>query len=610
MAIYVIRGTLTIDSGSRKAALTFDLLSPKDAGVLEGGQARARTAARWGSALLIALAFAALASIRLDRPGFFDNEGRYAEVAREMLVRHDLVTPEMNETLFLNKPPLMFWLAAGAFALGAADEWARITSVLAGAFSVLLTCRLGARLFDPSTGLLAGAFLATTFGFVLEARALRPDGVLVAAVLAALCCWRAAEDAPETGRGRWLVLGYVALATGFMAKGAVPVAVAAIPVIACTVRDHGWRGLGRLRPLLGLAVFFVVAAPWHVAVAARHPGFAWDYVVNQHLLFAFDKKLPRDSEGDPLIRFWSMFLSRSLPWIALVPLTVREALRGSRRAAPVPAQGSFLCWSWMGGVMLLFSLTPSRLEHYALPALPSVALLAARGWQRLRAGAVGGLGWAWLGAVATAFLAAGGFGIWRGRELLGRLYWIGDTPLLMSLVLATATVALLGGLVLGGSAVLRRPGGVVAGLAVVGIPALAIVVRAQAEVEPVFSWKPLALSIVGRVPDSAEIVFEAPEEYQQVGGLAYYTRRRIAMLEPDGGFTPPTYLEPYRDTLFLTRAEFAQRWNGPDTLAFVSNPQSRRDTPEGLVPGPFHVLARSGDRWLLINRPPNDRSAG
>jgi hypothetical protein len=212
--------------------------------------------------------------------------------------------------------------------------------------------------------------------------------------------------------------------------------------------------------------------------------------------------------------------------------------------------------------------------------------------------------------VATAFLAAGVIGIWRGRELLGRVYWIGDTPLLMSLVLPTATVALLGGLVLAAAAVLRRPGGVVAGLAVVGIPALAIVVRAQAECEPVFSWRPLARSIVARVPDSTEIVFEAPKEYQQVGGLAYYTRRRIALLEPNGGYTPPTYLEPYRATLFLTRDEFARRWNGPDPLAFVSNPQARRDTPEGLVPGPFHVLARSGDRWLLINRPPNDRSAG
>src|SRR5262249_8798348 len=131
---------------SRHARAHVDFCEPmaKDAGVRVGGQGRVG----WGAALVLALVFGTLASIHLDRPGFFDNEGRYAEVAREMLVRHDLVTPEMNQTLFLNKPPLMYWLVAGAFALGANDEWARVASVLAAMVSVFFTCRLGARLFD------------------------------------------------------------------------------------------------------------------------------------------------------------------------------------------------------------------------------------------------------------------------------------------------------------------------------------------------------------------------------------------------------------------------------------------------------------------------------
>lgn len=579
--------------------------------MLEGGQAPSRALVDWGFALLLALAFVALASIRLDRPGFFDNEGRYAEVAREMLLRRDLVTPEMNQTLFLNKPPLMFWLAAGVFALGAWGEWARIASVVTAGLSVLLTWRLGARLFDPAAGLLAGAFLATMFGFVLEARTLRPDGVLVASVAAALCCWRIAEDAIPSRRGSWLALGYTALALGFMAKGAVPVAIAAVPVIACTVRDHGWSGLRRLRPLLGLGVFLLVTGPWHLLVAWRHPGFVWDYVVNQHLLFFLDRKLPRDSEGDTLTHLWVMFASRSLPWIVLLPFSVREALHGRRRDAPVAARASFLCWAWLGGVLLMFSAAPSRLEHYSLPALPAVALLAARGWQRLRAGAVGRVGWTWLAAVAAALVVAGGYGTWRGREMLARVYLLEQLPDLLSLVVPAAVCALLGGAFLAAAVVRRHAAAAAVGLAVVGIPLLAIIVRAQAEVEPFFSWKPLARHIAAQVPAAVEIVFEAPEEYQQVGGLAFYTRRHITLLEPEGGFTPPTYLEPYRDTLFLAREEFARRWNGPDVLAFVSNPQRRRDTPDGIVPGPFHVLARSGDRWLLTNRHPRDvRSAG
>jgi len=199
-------------------------------------------------------------------------------------------------------------------------------------------------------------------------------------------------------------------------------------------------------------------------------------------------------------------------------------------------------------------------------------------------------------------LAGAVFGVLRGREMLEGVYWIAQAPELPRMVLPAAATLLVGGLVLGASALRERAGGVLAGLALMGIPLLAIVLRAQAEVAPMFSWKTLAAHVVAEVPDTVEIVFEAPEEYQQVGGLAFYTGRHITMLEPEGGFTPPTYLQPYRDSLFLPRAEFARRWNGPDALAFVSDPQRRRDTPEGIVPGPFHVLARSGDRWLLSNR--------
>ncbi len=570
--------------------------------MLERGQAVPRAAARWGPALLVALLFGVLVSIHLERPGFFDNEGRYAEVAREMLLRRDLVTPTLNFSLFLNKPPLLYWLAAGAFSLGAVDEWARLVAVLAAALSIVLTCRLGARLFGERTGLLAAGFLATTLGFALEARTLRPDGVLIASVVGALGGWQAAEDAPERRRTWWLALGYLALALGVLAKGLVPMALAGVPVVVCTLRDHGWSGLRRLRPLLGLGILLLVAGPWHVAIALEHPGFAWDYLVNQHLLFFLDKKLPRDSVGDSLTVFWGMFIGRSLPWIVLLPFTVREAFRGLRRGADPVARSSALCWTWVAAVMVPFSLAPSRLEHYSLPALPAVGLLAARGWQRLRAGELGRAAWLWLGTVAAGVLVTSAFGAGWGRDILAGVYWIDQAHGLMSLVLPAAFVLGVGGLALALSVHARKPRALVAAIAGMTIPMLAIVQLAQAEVEPFFSWKPLAKSVLARLPDSVDVVLEAPVEYQLVGGLAFYTKRRITLLEPVD-FTPPTYLERLRDGLFVSRPEFARRWTAAQPLAFISDPQRRRPTPAGLVPGPFHIVDRVGDRWLLTNHP-------
>src|SRR5438477_232757 len=311
----------------------------------------------------LALGAGALLAVRLDVPAFFDNEARYAEVAREMALGGDWISPHLDFTLFLNKPPLVFWLAALVFRVAGPTEWARLVSVGAAVVALLATCRLGALLYGGPAGLVAGLALATSLGFVLEARTLRPDMILTATVVVALLCWQTAERCGAR-RARWLVGLWAALGVGVLAKGLVPLVLAGLPIAAVTLRDHGWRGAARLRPGLGLLVLAAIVVPWHVVAALRHPGFAWDYVVNQHLLFFLDRKLPRDSEGDSLAFFLAAFAGRSVPWILLVPLTVREAVRGAARAAAPPARASFLLWTWAGGLLVFFALAPSPPAWY------------------------------------------------------------------------------------------------------------------------------------------------------------------------------------------------------------------------------------------------------
>lgn len=122
--------------------------------------------------------------------------------------------------------------------------------------------------------------------------------------------------------------------------------------------------------------------------------------------------------------------------------------------------------------------------------------------------------------------------------------------------------------------------------------------RAEVRAEPLFSWRPLAHALTAAVPADTEIVFEAPQEYQLVGGLAYYTEHRITLLAP-AGFVAPTYLAGQTEQMFLARETFVRRWRAGERLAFVSDPQQRRETPDTLVPSPFDVIGRFGDRWVL-----------
>jgi 4-amino-4-deoxy-L-arabinose transferase-like glycosyltransferase len=553
---------------------------------------------RW-TAVGVAMLTGALLSFRLNEPGWFDNEGRFAEMAREMLVRRDWVTPSVNGVPLLTKPPLTQWLVALVYLVTGPSEWARLVSILAAVLTIVLTWRLGTRLFGARTGVVAAVMLATSVGFVLEARTLRPDCLVVLTVTAAIFCWHVAETGAPSRRTGWLVAMYAAMGAGMLAKGLVTPVLAGVPIGVAMLRTHGRAGIGRLRPLLGLAVVGAVVLPWHLAAARANPGFAWDYVVNQHLLFAFDKKEPRDSEGDTLAFFWQAFATRAWPWVTLLPAATAAAPVSTDAADGLPA---IVLWAWLAGVLGLFSLTPSRLEHYSLPALPAVALLGARVWQRADERGVGVRLRGALCALAVVLVAGGVVGLARGKALAAGAYWLLEAPGLMALIVPASLAVGGAGVLLGIAALARSATGTVAAMAVGTVPLLAILVRALIEAEPLFSWRPVARALA-RVPPTTEIVFQAPVEYQIVGALDFYLRRSVTMLEPPGGYTPPTYLEGRTQGMFISRDELDRRWQSGRPIAIVSNPQQRRDAPDGLVPAPFQVLDRFGDRWVLTNFP-------
>ncbi|HYV57338.1 MAG TPA: hypothetical protein VE911_07330, partial [Candidatus Nitrosopolaris sp.] len=321
----------------------------------------------------------------------------------------------------------------------------------------------------------------------------------------------------------------------------------------------------------------------------------WDYLVNQHILVFFDRKLPRDSEGDSLLFFWGAFVARAMPWVILLPLGISEILRDLRAR---PAARAGVVGTWAGGILLFFSCAPSRLEHYSLPALPASALLAARVWQRGRRGALGPGAWAYLVGVGVTMAACGLMGLVAGRELLARSDWLSEVPALLDLVPRAALVLAVTGVLVALTALGRRADILIATLAVSTLPFALVLLRAEQLVEPLFSWRSAA-EVLAAVPE-AEIVFESPTEYQLVGGLSYYTRRRITLLEPPG-FVPPDYLHSSVASMFLPRTEFERRWGSSAPLALVSDPQRHRDDPHSIVSGPLQVLGRFGDRWVLTN---------
>jgi 4-amino-4-deoxy-L-arabinose transferase-like glycosyltransferase len=331
----------------------------------------ARGAWYWADTVLLSLVAALLLFPHLGYPLADPDEGRHAEVGREMLVGGDWLVPTLNRQPYYDKPPLFYWLLAGSFALfGTSAGVARLVPALAAFVTLHLIYRYGRRAIGSRAALLAALALALTPGFVLCGRFVIVDSVLTLWVTAALLAGHQALSGDQLRRGSWLASA-VCCALGILTKGPVALALTVPPLVAFTWLS-GVPARPRLRHWLaytGLALG--LAAPWYVAVLCREPGFAQAFFVEHHL----HRFLGPEYHSQPVWYYLPVLFAGLLPWsLFLVPwgrfLLGRMPDLGALRPR---ALGLYLLWS--GWCILFFSLSCGKLPAYVLPAAPGLALL-------------------------------------------------------------------------------------------------------------------------------------------------------------------------------------------------------------------------------------------
>ncbi len=473
--------------------------------------------------LLLLVLAAPLYLWRLDQPGFSDTEGMFAEPAREMVESGDWITPHMNGEPFLTKPPLMYWLPATTFTVVGPTEYARLWSVFAALATVFVTGVLGQELFGGVAGLTAAAVLATSVGFIAEARMLRADMVLVLTVTLSLYWYvrlrRGAGAA--TAAAFWSTLSISILDKGFVSPIIVGSTIALHELTTGKLRPHTlYARLRALHAAWGVLLMVALITPWHLAAGSRNPGFLWDYIVNQHLLFFFDKKLPRDSIPDSLGFFWTMFFVRGLPWSLMLPLAVARIWSGAEQEPREALQRVPLLWLVI--VLGFFSLAVSRLEHYSLPALPALALLVSNLLAYAPARHAKGFHERLVAILMLATLATFAVTLSNPTTFLMKIEPTLAGYGLESLVrpaLLTLGIGLLGFTLF----VRQQRYRAVLGVGVItAISLFPFVQIAHEHVDALFSWRPFARLIKEAAPPGSRVFFRAEDEYQLCGGLNYY----------------------------------------------------------------------------------------
>ncbi|MGE0826892.1 MAG: ArnT family glycosyltransferase [Candidatus Binatia bacterium] len=533
----------------------------------------------------------------LESPAFMDHEGRYAEVAREMLLISDWVTPHLNFTVFLNKPPLPFWLTALTFKLVGLNEYARGWVVICGLGTLTVTFFLGHLLAGARGGLLAGLILLLSGGFFLESRLLRPDMLLTFCISLTVLAWsKAVNAATNPTRERWLHIAALSAALSVMAKGFVGMVLLGGMIIFSHLACRQLSFFREIRWWPLTTIVFLVILPWHLLAGWQNNGFWWDYVVNQHLLFFFDQKFPRDSLPDSLVVFWGAFLGRTFPWSVFLPLAVHQTMQEFRRTPQVP---TILPLAWLTTILVFFSLTPSRLEHYSVPALPAVALLVGRWWANIAHGTTAaGYGT----RLSCGLLLLGGLaGLVFAPSALATTAWMQKFPLLQQLALLVSSV------IVGSSSLAsltlwqHRPQWAFAALALPMALQCLFIYRALVAIEPLNSWKPIGQCIAQLLPADGDVIFAASDEYQICGGLNFYSGKQLSILLPDG-YIPATYLKPDSHSRFITREEALRRWHAPRPTFLVIDPERADSDTLRTTLFPGSQLGDWNGRLLLANQ--------
>ena len=302
------------------------------------------------------------------------DEGRNAEVAREMLATGQWSVPHFNGLPYLDKPVLLFWTIAIAFhAAGVSEGAARLPSALAAIVTMLLTYDLGAVLLGRRRGLVAALVLVTTPIVLVYARLVIFDSLLTALVAGALSCLVRAR---VRGNSRvWLPLAGLAMGAATLTKGPVGFAV---PLIAWSTARGALperRDEHRTRSMLaGIGVFALVVVPWLVVVAGQQPEFLRYALVDETVLRLTSAE--RFHRSEP-VYFYPQTLAWALgTWgvmlVALAPTVARRLRTGARDAAVIA-----FCVRAVVSVVIFFTLSASKRPHYILPLLVPLSVLVA-----------------------------------------------------------------------------------------------------------------------------------------------------------------------------------------------------------------------------------------
>jgi 4-amino-4-deoxy-L-arabinose transferase-like glycosyltransferase len=443
-----------------------------------------------------------------------NNEGLYATIAREMLASGDFVVPRIEGLPYLEKPPMLFWLAGLSFALFGEGAWVpRLVPEIAGALTCLALLAAGRAMGRTTAGLIAAGFLSSMIMFAALSRAVMFD---IPNTLFMTCAALGLDRFLDTRDKRWLRGAYAAAVLAGLTKGLLGPALFALVILVHWIR-LGAR-VAELKAMLdpvGIAIALAIFLPWHVALGVQSPSLLWHYLYDEHFLRYLDLREPHDYYTGPPWYYVPRLVAGTLPWTLLLAYPIF-----AHRQVAAPTERTRFAATWFWVIFAFFSLSHAKANYYMVLGMPALAWLFAL---EIDAGRIDRNHWtlalAPIGVVLCALAAAGVAGVW-----LPATY----SPAVVPLALG---VGILGCACLASTLVYtsERPLPAVA-IATLGAAALvACALRAAAPFGDELSSARMGAYVRDHVPATTQVLLYA--DFERYSAFPFYARRKVGVLE-------------------------------------------------------------------------------
>ena len=301
------------------------------------------------------------------------DEGRYAEIAREMLMSGNWIVPRYNDYLYFEKPPLQMWATALAFKLFGIGDWqARLWSGLTSLMSIILVGITCGRIWGLRVGTSSALILASSPLWIIGGHFNSLDMGVAFFMSSALCCLMLALHAPTRSKQErsWMLACWVMMALSVLSKGLIGIVLPSFVLVCYSLTAMDWASWKRMHWIKGLIVFFIIVTPWFVLIIQSHPSFYQFFFIHEH----FDRFTTNEHQRTAPWHFFLPLLAVGfLPWLIQLPSAISCALKDRQ------TEGGFkpiwLCFCWVFAITFFFSFSKSKLPGYILPVLPALAII-------------------------------------------------------------------------------------------------------------------------------------------------------------------------------------------------------------------------------------------